>query len=57
MLIGIYMRGIRPGRMLEGSLIGIALLIVCVLGGGWVDHNEIAARLVRLERMNPSPGS
>ena len=40
MLIGIYMRGIRPGRILEGSLIGIALLIVCVVGGGWVDHNE-----------------
>ena len=39
MLIGIYMRGIRPGRILEGSLIGIALLIVCVVGGGWVDHN------------------
>jgi carbon starvation protein len=40
MLIGIYMRGIRPGRVLEGSLIGIALLIVCVVGGGWVDHND-----------------
>ncbi len=40
MLIGIYMRGIRPGRVLEGSLIGIALLLVCVVGGGWVDHNE-----------------
>ena len=40
MLIGIYMRGIRPGRVLEGSIIGIVLLILCVLGGGWVDHNE-----------------
>ncbi|HTS54219.1 MAG TPA: carbon starvation CstA family protein [Burkholderiales bacterium] len=40
MLIGIYMRGIRPGRVLEGSLIGIALLILCVVGGGWVDHSE-----------------
>src|SRR3954467_1511793 len=40
MLIGIYMRGIRPGRVLEGSLIGIALLLICVIGGGWVDHNE-----------------
>ena len=40
MLIGIYMRGIRPGRVLEGSIIGIALLILCVVGGGWVDHNE-----------------
>jgi carbon starvation protein len=40
MLIGIYMRGIRPGRVLEGTLIGISLLLVCVVGGGWVDHNE-----------------
>jgi carbon starvation protein len=40
MLIGLYMRGIRPGRVLEGSLIGIALLLVCVVGGGWVDHNQ-----------------
>ena len=39
MLIGIYMRGIRPGRVLEGSIIGIVLLIFCVVGGGWVDHN------------------
>jgi carbon starvation protein len=34
------MRGIRPGRVLEGSVIGIVLLMVCVVGGGWVDHNE-----------------
>jgi len=40
MLIGIYMRGIRPGRVLEGSIIGIVLLVLCVLGGGWVDHNQ-----------------
>ncbi|MBI2994600.1 MAG: carbon starvation protein A [Gammaproteobacteria bacterium] len=39
MLIGLYMRGIRPGRILEGSLIGIVLLLVCVVGGGWVDQN------------------
>ena len=40
MLIGLYMKGIRPGRVLEGSLIGIALLFVCVIGGGWIDSNE-----------------
>ncbi len=37
-LIGLYMRHIRPGRVLEGSLIGIALLLAAVVGGGWVDH-------------------
>ena len=40
MLIGLYMRGVRPGRVLEASLIGIALLILCVVGGGWVAHSE-----------------
>jgi carbon starvation protein len=40
MLIGIYMRGIRPGRVLEGSIIGIVLLLVCVWGGGMVNGSE-----------------
>ncbi len=37
MLVGIYMRSIRPGRVLEGSAIGVALLLLAVWGGGWVD--------------------
>jgi len=41
MLVGLYMRGIRPGRILEGSGLGIALLLVCVIGGGWVDHHSM----------------
>lgn len=36
-LIGLYMRNIRPGRVLEGTLIGVALLLLAVAGGGWVD--------------------
>ncbi|MGH8671113.1 MAG: carbon starvation CstA family protein [Burkholderiales bacterium] len=39
-LIGLYMRTIRPGRILEGSLIGLVLLLLAVVGGGWIDHNE-----------------
>ena len=39
-LVGLYMRNIRPGRVLEGSLIGLALLLLAVAGGGWIDHNE-----------------
>ncbi|MEO5862914.1 MAG: carbon starvation CstA family protein [Burkholderiales bacterium] len=38
-LIGIYMRNIRPGRVLEASLIGVALLLFSVVGGGWIDHH------------------
>ncbi len=40
-LVGLYMRNIRPGRVLEGSLIGLALLLLAVAGGGWIDHNEL----------------
>jgi len=41
MLIGFYMRGIRPGRVVEGSAIGIALLLFAVVGGGWIDHHPV----------------
>ena len=40
MLIGVYMRHIRPGRVLEASAIGVALLLLSVFAGGWIDHNE-----------------
>jgi carbon starvation protein len=36
-LIGLYLRNIRPGRVLEASLIGVALLLAGVVGGGWID--------------------
>lgn len=39
MIIGFYMRHIRPGRVLEASAIGIALLLFSVLVGGWVNAN------------------
>jgi carbon starvation protein len=39
MLVGFYMRSIRPGRVLEGSAIGVILLLLAVAGGGWVDHH------------------
>ena len=40
MIIGFYMRNIRPGRVLEASAIGVALLLLSVFAGGWIDHNE-----------------
>lgn len=36
--IGIYLRYLRPGRVLEGSLLGVALLLLSVGAGGWVDQ-------------------
>lgn len=40
-LMGIYLHHLRPGRVLEATLIGVSLLILAVLGGGWVDENPI----------------
>lgn len=37
MLIGLYLRHIRPGRVLEASVIGLALLLLSVFAGGWID--------------------
>jgi len=39
MLVGLYMRTIRPGRVLEGSALGVILLLLAVVGGGWIDHH------------------
>lgn len=36
-LMGFYLRNIRPGRVLEGSILGVALLLFGVYGGSWVD--------------------
>ena len=44
-LVGLYMRNIRPGRVLEASVLGVGLLLLSVVGGGWVDHNPTLAAL------------
>ncbi|WP_230979432.1 carbon starvation CstA family protein [Steroidobacter gossypii] len=48
-LIGLYLRNIRPGRVLEGSLIGLALLLLAVVGGGWVDSHPTLRELFNLD--------
>ncbi|HUI60429.1 MAG TPA: carbon starvation CstA family protein [Steroidobacteraceae bacterium] len=39
-LVGFHLRRWRPGRVLEGSLLGVSLVLLAVVGGGWVDHHE-----------------
>jgi len=39
-LVGLYLRLWRPGRVLEGSLIGLVLVLLGVLAGGWLDHQS-----------------
>ncbi len=37
-LIGLYLRNIRPGRIIEASVLGVSLLIFAVIGGGWLNE-------------------
>ncbi|MGZ8232091.1 carbon starvation CstA family protein [Methylobacter tundripaludum] len=39
MIVGLYMRSFRPGQVLEASALGVILLLLAVVGGGWIDHN------------------
>jgi carbon starvation protein len=39
-LMGIYLRFLRPGRVLEVSAIGVALLILALIGGGWIAESS-----------------
>lgn len=36
-VIGVYLRHLRPGRVLEATALGVALLLFAVAGGGWID--------------------
>jgi carbon starvation protein len=39
MVVGVYLRSVRPGRVIEGTAIGVALMLLAVAGGGLVnDH-------------------
>ena len=38
-LMGLYLRYVRPGRVLECSLIGFVLVMGAVFGGQWVAHS------------------
>src|SRR5215210_5259596 len=40
LLMGVYMRFLRPGRVLEVSVIGVALLILAIFGGGWIAESS-----------------
>ncbi len=40
-LMGSYLQHLRPGRVLEATLIGVTMLIFAVIGGGWIDENPV----------------
>ncbi len=48
LIMGGYMRWIRPHRVLEASAIGLALLLVALLAGRWVASNPALAPVFTL---------
>ena len=41
--MGLYLRFIRPGKTLEGSVLGVLLLIAAVWGGQWIHSHPTLA--------------
>jgi carbon starvation protein len=39
LLMGFYMRVLRPGRVLETTAIGVGLLLLAIVAGGWVSES------------------
>jgi carbon starvation protein len=48
MLVGLYMRYLRPQKILEGSLLGVVLTILAVVAGKWVAADPTLAPLFTL---------
>ena len=44
LLLGVYLRYFRPGRVLEASLIGVALVLFVVVAGQWVADSPAWAK-------------
>ncbi|MEV5895484.1 carbon starvation CstA family protein [Nonomuraea fuscirosea] len=43
LFMGFYLRVIRPGKVVETTLIGVALLILAIMAGGWVQESSWAS--------------
>ncbi|GAB2894341.1 carbon starvation CstA family protein [Neomicrococcus lactis] len=50
LFMGIYLRYIRPGKIMEVSIIGFALLMFAIISGRWVAESEWGAALFHLDR-------
>ncbi|WP_406383097.1 carbon starvation CstA family protein [Streptomyces sp. NBC_01618] len=42
LFMGFYLRYLRPGRVMETSVIGVVLLLLAIAGGGWVENSSLA---------------
>ncbi len=48
LLLGLYLRFVRPGRVLEASVLGVALVLFVVVAGQWVADSPSWARVFTL---------
>ena len=48
LLLGLYLRFVRPGRVLEASLMGVALVLFVVVAGQWVADSPSWAHVFTL---------
>jgi len=48
LLMGVYLRRIRPGKVLEVSLLGFVLVLLAILGGQWISESLTLAPLFSL---------
>ncbi|MGB2663195.1 MAG: carbon starvation CstA family protein [Candidatus Acidiferrum sp.] len=48
LLLGVYLRFVRPGRVLEASLMGVALVLFAVVAGQWVADSDTWAHVFTL---------
>ena len=42
LFMGFYLRVLRPGRVMETTVIGVALLLLAIVAGGWVQDSSLA---------------
>ena len=44
LLMGIYLRHLRPGKVLEASILGFVLVMGAIFGGQWISHVDSIAQ-------------
>ena len=54
LFMGVYLRFLRPGRVSEVSLIGVVLLLLAVVSGGWVAETSWGADWCTLSKVTLS---
>jgi carbon starvation protein len=48
LLMGVYLRRLRPGKVLETSVLGFLLVLLAIWGGSWASHTPSVGRYFTL---------